>query len=355
MCGILGTAAPAAEASTELVAAGLVGLRHRGPEAARSVTFRTGDRACVLGHTRLRIIDLTEEADQPIANEDGTVQVVFNGELYKFPELRAELEAAGHRFASDTDTEVLVHLYEHVDGDPERLLARLRGMFAFALWDARRGRLLLARDRLGIKPMYHAALPGGGVAFASEALALARSGLIVAGPDTVSLVGYLLWGSVQGPRTDRWPAFGSSRRGRTSGGTIGAREVVPWWRPAFHPTFDAARGGICSPGCAGRRDRAAPRGRSRGGVVPLGRRGLGGDRERRGRGGDPAVADGHVPRGRGRRGRRSGSHSVASGTQARGGAGERRRHGRRPHRHRSRDGSADGRRREQLARVPRSA
>jgi asparagine synthase (glutamine-hydrolysing) len=237
MCGILGTAAPAAEASTELVAAGLVGLRHRGPEAARCAAFRTGDRACVLGHTRLRIIDLTEHADQPIANEDGTVQVVFNGELYEFLELRAELEAAGHRFASTTDTEVLVHLYEHVDGDPERLLARLRGMFAFALWDARRGRLLLARDRLGIKPMYHAEVPGGGVAFASEALALARSGLIVAGPDTVSLVGYLLWGSVQGPRTALAGVRELPPGSYLSWDDRGA-EVVPWWRPVFHPTFE---------------------------------------------------------------------------------------------------------------------
>ena len=113
----------------------------------------------MLGHTRLRIIDLTEEADQPLANEDGTIQVVFNGELYNVPGAASRARGGrASRSRRDTDTEVLVHLYEHCDGDPERLLDRLRGMFAFALWDVRRGRLLLARDRLGIKPMYHAAL-----------------------------------------------------------------------------------------------------------------------------------------------------------------------------------------------------
>ncbi|MDQ2899726.1 MAG: asparagine synthetase B, partial [Acidobacteriota bacterium] len=101
---------------------------------------------------------------QPIANEDGSVWVVFNGEIYDYRELRARLIGQGHRFATHTDTEVLVHLYEQegVEG-----LHRLRGMFAFCIWDARRRKMLLVRDRFGKKPLYYAALPTG-LYFASE-------------------------------------------------------------------------------------------------------------------------------------------------------------------------------------------
>ena len=161
MCGILGAATVGDAPVLEGVRRGLAGLRHRGPEATRTQVFSTDHSAVVLGHTRLRIIDTTESADQPLSNEDGSVQVVFNGELYNFVELRSELEQAGHRFATSSDTEVLVHLYEQVDGNPNALLERLRGMFAFALFDTTEGRLLLARDRLGIKPLYHAAIPSG--------------------------------------------------------------------------------------------------------------------------------------------------------------------------------------------------
>ena len=237
MCGILGVATAGVDPPQGLVAGGLKYLEHRGPEAATQVLVRSGDRACVLGHTRLRIIDLREEADQPAQNEDGSIQVVFNGELYNFKELRAELEAKGHRFASDADTEVLAHLYEATEGDMQAMLDRLRGMFAFALWDDRRGRLMLARDRLGIKPMYFAALPGSGIAFGSESGALVRSGLVDAGPDTASILGYLMWGSVQGPRTilggvqELQPGHYVSWDGS-------GHEERAWWEPAFEPRFD---------------------------------------------------------------------------------------------------------------------
>jgi len=135
-------------------------VAHRGPDAA-GYYLAPG---VGLGHRRLSIIDLST-GDQPLANEDGTVQVVFNGEIYNFADVRAELIARGHRFRTGSDTEIIVHGYEEW-GD--RCVDRFRGMFAFAVWDANARRLLLARDRLGVKPLYYAEVPGGGIVFGSE-------------------------------------------------------------------------------------------------------------------------------------------------------------------------------------------
>lgn len=134
-------------------------IAHRGPDDEGRLVLP----GVALGMRRLSIIDVAG-GTQPIANEDGTVQVVFNGEIYNHRELRRGLERARHRFATHSDTETLVHLYED-HGDA--LVTHLRGMFAFAIWDARRERLLIARDRVGIKPLYYWAHEGG-VAFASE-------------------------------------------------------------------------------------------------------------------------------------------------------------------------------------------
>src|SRR6185312_10784691 len=140
---------------------------------------------------RLSIIDL-ETGDQPIANEDGTLHVVQNGEIYNYRELRRELERAGHSFRTHGDTEVLLHLYEqHGDGFAERL----RGMFAVAIWDAPRRRLVLARDRFGIKPLYYRdANPE--LAFASELRALPRGEV-----DLDALEAFLAFNSVPAPLT----------------------------------------------------------------------------------------------------------------------------------------------------------
>jgi asparagine synthase (glutamine-hydrolysing) len=162
-------------------------LVHRGPDS--DGTFADGPAA--LAARRLAIIDL-KTGDQPISNEDGTVHVVQNGELYNYRELRAELERGGHRFRTHGDTEVLVHLYER---DGLAFAHRLRGMFAVALWDVTLRRLVLARDRYGIKPLYYRA-DGDGLEFASELRALPRGEI-----DLDALEAFLAFNSIPAPLT----------------------------------------------------------------------------------------------------------------------------------------------------------
>jgi asparagine synthase (glutamine-hydrolysing) len=166
---------------------------HRGPDGQG--LFQDGP--VVLGHRRLSIIDLSEAGKQPMSNEDGTLHVTYNGEIYNHRELRGELIRGGHQFRSQTDTEVLLHGYEQ--WGMEGLLDRLRGMFAFALHDTRRG-LLLARDRLGIKPLYYHA-GHHLLLFASEVKALLHSGMVDGERDRSALAGYLMAGAVPSPRT----------------------------------------------------------------------------------------------------------------------------------------------------------
>jgi asparagine synthase (glutamine-hydrolysing) len=187
MCGICGIVSSNGGAVAERVAAMSATLVHRGPDSFGE--FSDGDVG--LAARRLSIIDL-ETGDQPIANEDATLQVVQNGEIYNYRELRHELERAGHRFRTHGDTEVLVHLYEERgDGFAERL----RGMFAVAIWDARRRRLVLARDRFGIKPLYYRAVDGE-LAFASELRALPRGDI-----DLDALEAFLAFNSIPAPLT----------------------------------------------------------------------------------------------------------------------------------------------------------
>jgi asparagine synthase (glutamine-hydrolysing) len=187
MCGICGVASANGSADPERVARMSATLVHRGPDSAGEFS----DGTVALAARRLSIIDL-ETGDQPIANEDGTLQVVQNGELYNYRELRRELERAGHTFRTHGDTEVLLHLYEqHGAG----FAKRLRGMFAVAIWDAPRRRLVLARDRFGIKPLYYRAT-GDELAFASELRALPRGEI-----DLDAVEAFLAFNSIPAPLT----------------------------------------------------------------------------------------------------------------------------------------------------------
>jgi asparagine synthase (glutamine-hydrolysing) len=165
-------------------------LQHRGPDDEGHYT----GEGVALGHRRLSIIDL-DTGKQPIHNEDKTVYVVFNGEIYNFPELKKELEKKGHRFYTKTDTEVLAHLYEEKG---ERCVESLTGMFAFAIWDGKKRKLLLARDRIGIKPLYYSYI-GKTFAFASEPKALLQLPWITGRLDPQGLSHYLSYDFIPAP------------------------------------------------------------------------------------------------------------------------------------------------------------
>ena len=163
MCGIFGAVGQRDHA---LLREAALSLRHRGPDGFGE--WCSPDGNVYLAHLRLAIIDLSDDARQPMANADGSLQLTFNGEIYNFKELRAELEAAGHRFRSRSDSEVILHGYAEWG---EGVVERLRGIFAFAIWDENARRLLLVRDRLGVKPLCYS-LRGGTLAFASDTRAL---------------------------------------------------------------------------------------------------------------------------------------------------------------------------------------
>ncbi len=148
-----------------------------------------------LGHRRLSVIDLSAAGHQPMSNQDGSVWIVHNGEVYNFRELRKELEGKGYCFRSNTDTEVILHLYQDCG---QNCLERLNGMFAFAIWDVRKCKLILARDRLGIKPLYYY-FDRGKLLFASEVRALLASGHVPRKLSLQALSSYLMLGAVQEP------------------------------------------------------------------------------------------------------------------------------------------------------------
>ncbi len=187
MCGICGIVSREAEVDPDRLAAMSATLVHRGPDSSGELV----DGPVGLAARRLSIIDLAH-GDQPMANEDGTCHVVQNGEIYNYADLRRELARAGHGFRTDSDTEVLVHAYEEWGDDFAR---RLRGMFAVAIWDARRRRLVLARDAYGIKPLYYRERHGE-LQFASELRALPRGEI-----DPDALEAFLAFNSIPAPLT----------------------------------------------------------------------------------------------------------------------------------------------------------
>src|SRR3954471_9199463 len=195
MCGICGVAgrtggSPPMEAHSLRAMTDVI--RHRGPDDDGHHL----EPGVALGMRRLSIIDLPGSS-QPISNEDGSVWTVFNGEIYNYRELRRDLIARGHTLATEGDTETIVHLYEE-HGD--RFAEHLRGMFAIALWDARRRRLVLARDRMGVKPLYVAEGPFG-LAFASEVKSLIAARIIEPALDPVGAELFMAYGYVPGPTT----------------------------------------------------------------------------------------------------------------------------------------------------------
>jgi asparagine synthase (glutamine-hydrolysing) len=195
MCGIVGkinfdsTEAVHCEQIERMAAS----VRHRGPDD--NGVWVSGNVG--LGHQRLSIIDLSRSGRNPMCNEDQTIWIVFNGEVYNFQQLRPSLEARGHQFKSRTDTEVVLHAYEEYGVECVR---HFRGMFAFAIWDGRLRRLLLARDRLGVKPLFHT-VTASGILFGSEIKAILAAGEVDGQPDPIAIHQFLMLQCIPSPRT----------------------------------------------------------------------------------------------------------------------------------------------------------
>jgi asparagine synthase (glutamine-hydrolysing) len=195
MCGICGIVLsdPNARVNSRVIGRMSDAIAHRGPDDdGQYVNGNVG-----LGFRRLSIIDLSG-GHQPMANEDETVWIAYNGEIFNHAEHRAPLEARGHQFRTRSDTEAIVHLYEEYGSACPR---KLRGMFGFAIWDEKRRSLLLARDRSGIKPMFYATTPGGDLVFGSEIKAILASGMITPEVDDAAVAEYFALGTVSGSRT----------------------------------------------------------------------------------------------------------------------------------------------------------
>jgi len=227
MCGIAGFAPldPSAAPERRLLERMIGELRHRGPDG-----YGFHESAGIgLAHARLSIIDLAT-GDQPIRNESGSVQVVFNGEIFNYVELRQRLLAAGHRFYTQSDTEVIVHAYEEFGLD---FVDELNGQFAIALWDATERRLVLARDRVGIRPLLYARTRDG-LVFASEAKSLFASGMVRAELDPVGLAEVATFWSVVAPRTP-FAGIEALPPGHLATWQDGRLQVRRYWDWSFAP------------------------------------------------------------------------------------------------------------------------
>jgi asparagine synthase (glutamine-hydrolysing) len=206
MCGIVGFASTQPLLNDARLSAMRDTLRHRGPDDAGTLVWEDGVRPVAdapgrvgLAHRRLSIIDLSDAGHQPMSNEDGSVWLSYNGEFYNFQDYRAELSEQ-HRFVSNTDSETIIHLYE--EHGIRETLERMNGMFAFAVWDAPRQTMILARDRIGQKPLYYTQLSDGSIVFASEIKALLASGKVdTEAIDPVALVQFWTYGYATGEQT----------------------------------------------------------------------------------------------------------------------------------------------------------
>jgi asparagine synthase (glutamine-hydrolysing) len=231
MCGIAGKAVAGGSVAPELIDRMCAVIRHRGPDS-HGVHC---DAGVGLGIQRLRIIDL-DTGDQPIFNEDRSVAVILNGEIYNYRELRDELVEAGHRFRTRSDTEVIAHLYED---EGEGCVRRLRGMFAFAVWDARERRLLLARDRVGKKPLFYTQR-GNAIWFASEAKSILQDPEIPRAVNLEAIDAYLATQYVPHPQS----AFAGLHKlppAHTLTWHEGHQRIQRYWRLSYETKLVGAR------------------------------------------------------------------------------------------------------------------
>jgi asparagine synthase (glutamine-hydrolysing) len=239
MCGIFGFAGSPDHAAALDLDVAIASLRHRGPDGQGTFRNQTRDTAVAFAHTRLAIIDLSDAGRQPMTTEDGRFTLIYNGEVYNFRALRQELEREGQRFGSHTDSEVVLKAFA-AWGD--RCVARFRGIFAFAIWDRVDGRLFLARDPLGVKPLYYAQTKDG-LVFASEVRALMRTGAVVRRMSSDGLASYLTYGSVQDPLTILEGVF-ALLPGHAATFMSGRLKIEPYWHLSEKIdgdlTFDAA-------------------------------------------------------------------------------------------------------------------
>jgi asparagine synthase (glutamine-hydrolysing) len=236
VCGIVGMLGREGEqVEASLIQAMCQTIVHRGPDDQGVYV----NRHVGLGMRRLSIIDLSG-GKQPIHNEDKSVWVVFNGEIYNFPELRAELEARGHQFYTHTDTEVIVHLYEEMGAD---CVTRLRGMFAIALWDERRQAMLLARDRLGKKPLYYAQ-QGGRLYFGSEIKAILAAAPSLAGVNPEGVLQFFYFGYIPDP-SSAFQQISKLSPGHLAEYKNGEIKVREYWDLPEYGTYDPGSDEAC--------------------------------------------------------------------------------------------------------------
>lgn len=234
MCGI--AAIVGVRASGDIMRRMLERIRHRGPDATGVYADPGGE--VMLGHNRLSIIDLSDAAGQPMSSADGRLHIVFNGEIYNYRELRAEL--AGHAFRTSSDTEVLLAAYERWG---PACLDRLLGMFAFVVWDGRERRIFAARDRFGVKPLYYHRARGGGLLIASEIKGLWAAG-VPADPEATSWAGYLAHGSHEQGSATFWHDVCALPAGHSMEWHEGKLRIHEWYDLANARTADIdARGG----------------------------------------------------------------------------------------------------------------